>query len=277
MYMKRRQKGPRLRGLLAAFVDQRQREGRYTFTEAEFASRSPQSPAARRQALWRLERTGRIVRPMPKHGFFVIVPHEFHSMGSPPISWYLDALLRHLDLPCYYVGLLTAAQWHGATHVPVQETQVVVPRQLRPMRAGRERIRFFTKSDAAATAVETQSNEAAAVRVSTPEATAADLVRYMQAVGGLNAAATALAELGPRLGAAKLRAVLEREGDPAAAQRLGHILESVGAGRAATSLGGWLARVHPRVRPLDPRAPAENVPRDARWNLWVNAKVEPAT
>src|SRR5262245_16354228 len=133
---------PRLRssGLVARFVDDLQRQGLCTFTDAELGLRSPQSRGARRAALWRLHRDGRVVRPLPRDDFFVVVPHEHHSMGAPPSSWYLDGLMKHLHIPFYYVGLLTAAQWHGASHFAVQETQVVVPRQLRPIQVGREHI-----------------------------------------------------------------------------------------------------------------------------------------
>ena len=217
------------------------------------------------------------MRPLPKHGFFVIVPHEFHSMGSPPSSWYLDALLKYLDVSDYYVGLLTAAQWHGATHLPIQETQVVVPKQLRPIQAGRECIKFFTKSDAANTPVEIKSNEAATVRVSTPEATAADLVRYMSAAGGFNATVTALSELWQQFTAKELRGAIEKEGDVATGQRLGYLLESLGAAKAAKPLRNWLAHVHPRMRLLDPQASTENAFKNAYWSLWINSKVEPST
>lgn len=256
---------------MAGFVDTRQRLGRYSFTDSELASASPQTPVARRAALGRLHRQGRIVRPLPRHRFFVVVPHEHHSAGAPPLAWYLDGLMRFLGVPEYYVGLVTAAQWHGASHFAVQETQIVVPRQLRPVRVGRETIRFFTKAAAAATPVEVRTTEGGTVRVSTPEATAADLVRYADAAGGLNLVATVLAELAPRLKPAALPAAAS---DLATAQRLGHLLDQVAGPRLTGTLARRVAAQLPRVRPLDPRSPARDAPVDARWRLRVNTTVE---
>lgn len=261
------------RGLAAGFVDDHQRQGRYSFTGTELAAASPQSPPARRAVLRRLHRRGRIVRPLPRHDFFVIVPHEHQTLGAPPLDWYLDALMRFLGVPDYYVALLTAAQWHGASHFAVQETQVMVRRQLRPIRIGRERIRFFTKAAAAGTPVETRTLESGVVRVSTPEATAADLVVYADAAGGLNLVATVLAELAPRLRGGALPAAVRSAGT-AAAQRLGYLLEQTDGERLTAPLARWLGARRPRVRPLDPRAPVKGAPVNGRWRLWVNATAE---
>ncbi len=262
--------------MVAAFVDARQRRGQYTFTGSDLAAISRQSAMARRAALMRLRQRGRIIRPLPRHDFFVIVPHEHHSLGAPPSSWYLDSLMRYLGLPAYYVGLLTAAQWHGASHFAVQETQVIVPRQMRPIQVGREKIRFFTKTDAAHTPVETQTRENGPIRVSTPEATAADLVRYLDAAGGLNLAVTVLAELKKKLKPGALQATVAKGSNAATAQRLGYLLERVAGTRLTAPLARWLARQHPRTLPLDAAASVKSAALDQRWRLWVNANIEPS-
>ncbi len=266
--------GRQYRGLVSAFVDARQRQGQYCFTDAELAKDSRQSAAARRAALGRLRREGRLVRPLPRHPFFVIVPHEHHSMGAPPLAWYLDSLMRFLGVPEYYVGLLTAAQWHGASHFAVQETQVVVPRQLRPIKVGRERIRFVTKLAACRTPVDVRNSESGSVRVSTPEATAVDLVRYPDVSGGFNMIAAALTELAPRLRPQALRRAAVQEEDVATVQRLGWLLDHVGAKHRTAPLARWITQQQPRTRRLDPRAPAERASLDKRWRLWLNTKVE---
>ncbi len=262
------------RGLVSAFVDARQRQGQYCFTDAELAKDSRQSAAARRAALGRLKREGRLVRPLPRHPFFVIVPHEHHSMGAPPLDWYLDPLMRFLGVPNYYVGLLTAAQWHGASHFAVQETQVVVSRQLRPIRVGRERVCFITKMAAGRTPVELRNSESGAVRVSTPEATAVDLVRYPDVSGGFNMIAAALTELTPRLRPRELLQAAVQEDDVATSQRLGWLLDHVGAKHRTAPLARWIAQQRPRTRSLDPRASVGRAPLDKRWRLWLNTKVE---
>jgi predicted transcriptional regulator of viral defense system len=268
---------PHIRGLVAEFVDNRQRMGSYVFTSSEIAEISPQSPNAIRAALRRLSERTRIVRPLPRHDFFVIVPHEYHSMGAPPLAWFLDPLMRFLGLQSYYVGLLTAAQWNGASHFAVQETQVVVPRQMRPIGVGREHIRFFTKTLAAETPVETRTTEDGTVRISTPEATAVDLVQYHDGAGGLNMTATVLSELSPKLRATALGSLFEQNADIVVAQRLGYLLTLVGAKQTTGVLSRIIEKRNPRTRPLDPSAHGPLGKFDPIWRLNINTKVEAGT
>jgi predicted transcriptional regulator of viral defense system len=182
--------------------------------------------------------------------------------------------MRFLGMPYYYVGLLTAAQWHGASHFAIQETQVMAPRQMRPIQVGREKIRFFMKTDAVETPVETRNLDNGPIRVSTPEATAADLVDYIAATGGLNLVTTALAELAKKLKAGTLQTAVANGSNIATAQRLGYFLEQVADDSLTTPLARWVAKQHPRALPLDAKAPVKGAPFNERWRLWVNASVE---
>jgi predicted transcriptional regulator of viral defense system len=183
--------------------------------------------------------------------------------------------MRFLNAADYYLGLLTAAEWHGASHFAVQEVQVVTPRQLRAVTLGRERIRFVRKRGAAATPVEVRTTDAGTVRVSSPEATAIDLVRYARASGGLVVVATALAEL--KLRSAELKKALDGAGEVAVAQRVGYLLERVGQANAAKAVAAWLGR-KARVQPcaLDPSAPRRGAELAQPWRVLVNADVHAA-
>ena len=88
----------------------------------------------------RLQRRGALVTP--RRGFYVVVSPQFASWGAPPPAWYIDALMRYED-QAYYVGLLTAAALHGATHQAVMEFQVVTAKRLPRMRVGRSLIVFY--------------------------------------------------------------------------------------------------------------------------------------
>ena len=59
-----------------------------------------------KRAAVRLTRKGRLI--VARRGFYVIVPLEYQSAGSPPPSWYIDTLMKEWKHP-YYVGLLSAA------------------------------------------------------------------------------------------------------------------------------------------------------------------------
>lgn len=256
---------------LAAFVDALQASGRYTFEKADALKSLKLSRLAFKSAARRLVAKERLVAP--RRGFFVIVPLEYRSAGAPPPSWYIDALMRFHRLP-YYVGLLSAAALHGAAHQQPLEFQVVTSSPLRPARAGRARLRFFTKRHIERTSAMDVKTETGTMRVSTPEATALDIVRYTKQAGHLSHVATVLTELAENLNGRRLLEAAQGDVELSCLQRLGFLLEHVGAAHVAKPLARWLSTRHLRLAPLRPDRACEGVPIDPRWSLLVNEAVE---
>jgi predicted transcriptional regulator of viral defense system len=261
-----------MRGQVERFVEETQSQGRYSFDIEELRSTVTLSQDGLGAALRRLTSAGSIIRLGPKRGFFVIVPAEYRTMGAPPLAWWLDAFMSYLGQVDYYVGLLAAAEWHGSAHYAMQETQVIVSTQIRPIRIGRERIRFVKKSDASATAVERRFTEGGSVRVSTPEATAVDLVGFATLVGGPSRIATVLSEM--RLCSRALHRALEVAGNVTIAQRLGYLLEIANQSTASRAVARFLAGHERRIRPLDPSAPTGGADVAEAWGILVNSPVE---
>src|SRR5208282_5875807 len=118
--------------------------GRYDFGSREAQQALGVSPAAAKLALNRLAKQGLVASPA--RGFYVIVPPEYRSLRSLPADQFIPALMQRLGLP-YYVGLLSAAQYHGAAHHRPQELQVMVNQKRRGITCGRIKIVFITKKD----------------------------------------------------------------------------------------------------------------------------------
>ena len=253
------------------FLDTLQAAGRYAFTRAEAARALGVSDVGLKNALWRLAKAGRLVSP--RRGFYVIVPPEYRAAGSLPASWFIRDLMDYLGRP-YYVGLLTAASLHGAAHQAPQEFQVVTDRPLGEIEVGRVRIRFVKKASLARTRTVGVKTPTGEMRVSSPEATALDLVRYPEHCGGLSNVATVLRELAERLDGTELVRVAEVEDEAAYAQRLGYLLDVVGRREVAEALASWVASRSPRVAPLASGAPITGTRRDARWRVAVNEEVD---
>lgn len=116
------------------WVEQLLSTSRYTFATSRVESESKRSPVAVQTALRRLKEQGRIVSP--RRGFYVVLPPEYRVTRSPPASWLIDDLMRHLGQP-YYVGLLSAAAVHGPAHQQPLVFQVVPDRPTREMHAGK--------------------------------------------------------------------------------------------------------------------------------------------
>ena len=58
------------------------------------------------------------------------------------------------------------------------------------------------------------------------------------------------------------------------AQRLGYLLELVGAAEKAAALKAYVRENARDVTPLLPAAPHDGAERSADWKLYVNAEVE---
>lgn len=256
---------------LADLVDSWQSSGRYTFRRGEALDEMGVSEVALRNAARRLIEKRRLA--MPRRGIYVIVPLEYRDAGAPPAAWFIDDLMAFHGQQ-YYAGLLSAAAIHGAAHQQPQEFQVVTESPLRPARAGRSRIRFFTKRNLASTPLQDVKTETGSMRVSSPEATALDLVRYSESAGHLGNVATVLGELAERLDGGKLVSVAEADVELAHVQRLGYLLDLAGASNLSQELAGWVKEHRPRTVPLRPGRSAKKALKDERWAVLVNEQVE---
>lgn len=253
------------------FVDQLQSQGRYTFTRSDLANAVKSGNVALEAGLRRLRERRRIVTP--RRGFHVIVPIEHRDSGGPPASWFIDSLMKHLGQP-YYVGILSAAALHGAAHQQPMLFQVVSDRPMRAAHAGRAHVSFHVSRSLDATQTIRIPTETGSMSVSTPAETAFDLVRFVNAAGGLDNVATVLRDLAERIEPRALVAAAQHQAAPVI-QRLGYLLDQVGERKLADALAHALdARRHRQVL-LAPGRPARRARVDARWRLRVNVAVEP--
>lgn len=256
---------------LERWIDELQMGGRYTFLRSEAVDESGRSAEAVKKALQRMTARGRVAKA--KDYFYVIVPLEYAAAGAPPASWFVHDLLAAMALP-YYVGLLTAAAQHGASHHAPQEFQVVTDRYIRPIEVGRAKVRFFTSKfvkEAAVTSVKTPTGT---MRVSTPETTVVDLLRFSKAAGQLDNAATVIAELSSLLDPKKLLNAVKLVGDIPNSQRLGYVLEHVHARQAVGPLREWLGSRSPKCVPLRAGHRSQDGATDRRWNVTVDRPLE---
>jgi len=256
---------------LESWIDALQARGRYTFLREEAVRDSGLSATAVRKALQRAVKSGRLVRP--KEYFFVIVPLEYRSAGGPPPSWFVADLMAAMRLP-YYVALLSAAAIHGAAPQPPQEFQVMTDRTVRSIRVGRSHLRFFASRYLQRAATLQVKTPTGSMRVSSPETTVVDLVRFAKAAGHLDYVAAVIGELAPRLNAKQLVAALKVVCDVPNAQRLGYILDVLRKRRLSKAVHGWVKSRIERPQPLRPGRPVTGAREDRRWRLWINGPVE---
>jgi len=255
---------------MTAFVDTLQAKGRYTFTLTEAMGADERSPVALEAALRRLKQKGRIASP--RRGFYVVVPVEYREAGCPPANWFIDDLMRFLGQP-YYVSILSAAAIHGAAHQQPMLFQVVTDRPTRPARAGRVRIGFHMGRHVGQVPVAEIQTETGSMRVSTPEATAFDLVRFAPSAGHIGNAIKVLHELVEKIDPQALAPLADLYA-VSDVQRLGYLLERLGEKRLADPLSDWLK--DRRYRPIlfAPGQAKGDAPFDPRWRVIPNEIIE---
>lgn len=258
--------------VLPKLVAHLQSVGVYTFTKEAALGKLGTSSKSFDASARRLAAKGALASP--RRGFYVVVPAEYRSAGAPPPSWFIDALMAFHEQP-YYVGLLSAAELHGAAHQRPQEFQVITDRSLRPVTVGRGRLAWFVKRNITTTPTIAVKTHTGQMTVSTPEATAFDLVRYVDAAGQLDNVATVLSELAEKISGMRLVAAARAGVELSVVQRTGYLLDLVGQQARASRLAAWLEQQRPRRARLRPDRPVANAAVDEVWHLLINDTVEP--
>lgn len=255
---------------IASYIDALAAKGRYHFTTAEAVAALGCSPATAQAAIRRLRAKARVA--MPFRGFHLIVPPEYRALGCLPADQFVQKLMEVLGL-AYYAGLLTAASLHGAAHQAPMVFQAVIVLGRPEIRCGRVRVEFVARANASEIPTRSRNTPRGVLRVSTPEATAFDLAGYPSRAGGFSNVATVLAELSEKMDATKLTDEIEHSPLPWT-QRLGFVLDRVGADALARPLAEYVASHAKEYVPLRPRRSVAGSTRDSRWRLLVNEEVE---
>jgi predicted transcriptional regulator of viral defense system len=225
---------------LSSYLSRLLSAGRVVFTRDEAQQALGTSAGAFLDAAERQQRKHHLLSP--RQGFYVIVPPQYLAWGGPPPAWYIDDLMRHESCP-YYVGLLKAAELHGAAHQAVMEFQVITNKRLPQLHVGRSSITFYYRKDfrPITAGILDRKTDTGRMKVSSPELTVLDLLRYPHAGGGLDNIATVVADLAEQLDAGKL-ARLAAAYERSVSQRLGYLLDRSDHSERAEALRALLTK-----------------------------------
>ena len=211
---------------LSRFVSSLLCSGRTSFTSGEAEHALGIGHGAFLDSAERLQRRKALLSP--RQGFYIAIPPQFESWGAPTPDWYIDDLMQH-EGQAYYVGALSAAARHGASHQAVMEFQVVTAKRLPRLHAGRNRISFYYRKDmkAVTAGLEERRTNTGTMKISSAALTALDLFRYPRASGGIHNVATVFIELASEINPDQL-AELSTAVERSIAQRAGFLLDHLG-------------------------------------------------
>ena len=209
---------------ISEWIHSREIRGKSTFSVADVKDAFAERPSKNiNTELSRQVSRGRVQSVY--RGFYVIVPVQYQLKGVIPPAYYVDGLMEYVGKP-YYLGLLSAASMHGATHQRAMKTQVmtVVPRI---KESGKNSLLDWNYRQEIPEAFVMKKNaEIGTLRYSGPELTAVDLGQFASHVGGYQRVATVLAELMDSVDMEKMGELL-RFTTVATIQRFGYLLEYV--------------------------------------------------
>jgi len=202
-----------------------ERAGKLNVRSEDLRAKLPDaSPEALRKALYRQQRSGRVVRLSRGSDHWLIVPLQYAATGSPPLAAWLDAYLRKtLETP-HYVGLLSAAETYGVSPYAVMVTQVMVETKRRPITVGRHELVFHTCARIEAMPTRWHESADGRFKVSTPEMTVLDLIQRASALGGMSRVREVLRALWSHCTSEGLTQALNARQSVPLAQRLGALL-----------------------------------------------------
>jgi predicted transcriptional regulator of viral defense system len=250
--------------------------GAYGFSKQALHNELPDySDIAVKRALSRLSAEGKIISIYK--GYYLIIPPQYTNKGILPPTLFLDAFMNHLERP-YYVALLNAAAYHGASHQQPQEFFVVTNfPALRSTQKKGLKINYISIKEIPENLIEKRKTEAGYLNISTAALTACDLVQFEKRIGGVNRAATVLSELAEAITPNDFSTRLLKHVHVTALQRLGFLLETVCFNKElADSLyhamekeGLSFFRI-----PLKATKEIKGFSSNNRWNVIVNTDIE---
>jgi len=207
------------------------------------------------------------------HGFFMIIPPEYHHFGSLPPHWIVDPYMKHLNHD-YYIGLLSAASLYGATQQQPMTFQVITNKQMRPIKLERGGIEFHCYKDCTQGTFEQITVPTGYAKISTKEQTLVDLVRFHTVCGYLSNVAAIIKDLGAQCKPEALSQIVKMEKMETVLQRLGYILEFVDFSELGIVVELELKQRRTYETLLRPDFHIKGGERINRWKLILNDTLE---
>lgn len=195
----------------------------YSFSRDELQAMTQKDKEALTTDLSYMTKKGDII-PLRK-GFFLIIPPRYSKQAKLPIQLFSEKLFKNLDRP-YYIGLYSAAKFHGASHQQIQRDYIITTKPtLLDISKGNINIHFFTAANWPEKNILVKKSDAGIFKISDPVLTAADLIHYQNKLGGLNRMLSVLEELMESITYSNLSDLLSWYPHKSTLQRLGYFLD----------------------------------------------------
>jgi len=260
---------------LADFIKEKLSLEEYSFSKHELQKVIQKDKEDLTTDLSYLTKKGDII-PLRRE-FFLIIPPRYSKQGKIPIQLYSEKLFKALDRP-YYIGLYSAAKFHGASHQQIQRDYIITTKPtLLDIQKGAIDIRFFTTSTWPKNNIIEKKSDAGIFKISDPALTAADLIHYQNKLGGLNRMLSVLEELMEGITYSNLSELVSWYPHRSTLQRLGYFIDGSDTDDEE-SLIGLLRQYFQSVQYypvlLSPDSKEKAGAVDNFWKVDVNIKLD---
>ena len=258
---------------VAKYIKQLLSYEEYSFSLNELIDNLNKSETSIKSELSRLITKKEIVNL--RKGFYLIITPRYSSSQKLPIQLYCEKLFKHLNRN-YYVGLFSAAKFHGASHQQVQRDYLITEKpKFNDISKNTIDIRFFTTSNWSAKNLQIKKSDAGIYKVSSPALTIVDLIHHQTKLGGINRMLATIEELTEELTESDLEYLLSWYPNKSTLQRLGFLLEELETNKEFQEMiftNMKISKYFPVL--LSPKTNEKPGAVDNRWKVDVNVKLE---
>ena len=258
---------------ISLIVEKIQANGRYYFTLNELVNNFTGTKPALQEQLKRLITNKKIA--IIKKGFYTIVTPEYKKVGCPPITFFINGLMQWLEKP-YYIGLLNAATWYGATQQqPQGNTIITLPPNIKSVHKKYIDINFLSHKNWNDVFIDNVKTSTGYVKIASVELTCLDLCYYQKHSGGIHNIAQVIEEIAEKIDIEKLVSIAGIYTSLMAVQRLGFILDFTKQKELADELFNWFNKQKSYPAILDvQQANIKNRVTGNRWKIIINTTIE---
>lgn len=256
---------------LKDFIINQQAVGKSFFVKKDALGVLSITPEQFRYQAYRLSQKG-FLRRLALN-FYMMVPPEYLNLGTLPPIMFIDHLMRHFNQD-YYVGLLSAASFYGATHQKPMSFQVITKNRFRNIVLDRGLIEFHTYKNCSEAIKVVHTVPTGYVQISSREQTMLDLIRFYQASGYLSNVALVIKTLAEEGDQKALAIAIKNEKETPVLQRLGYILKFVGFSNLASIVAQELKKRKLRYVLLRPEFHRTKGKKLDLWMVIVNDTLE---
>jgi predicted transcriptional regulator of viral defense system len=176
----------------------------------------------------------------------------------------------------YYIGLFSAAKFHGASHQQAQRDYLMTEKpKLNDISKNTIDIRFFTTTNWSDKNIQQKKSDAGIFKISSPALTIVDLIHYQTKLGGINRMLATIEELTEELTESDLSELLSWYPNKSTLQRFGFLLEELGMEAEFQEMIYSELKVKnffPIL--LTPNSKEKPGAVDNKWKVDVNVKIE---